>query len=572
MKRLLARTPRSALQAGMLVVAASLYAAVRSTTPLVWNDSVTLSILSEAVPGLDRFDGPALWATLEEAFATPAREGYRPLSVFLAGAGMRYFASGGEIFNWAFPVGVVIALCILALYATARRLGCSAVFAALATLLVVASSPFVASSWVIVAGIQAIVPLFICASLLAYWRLADSGYRSVALHVALLALFIAGPWFREFIGVSPLLVGLLDLLTRRRPTAVTLIAALGFLHAVYPGWIVQPFVATAPLLPVYEMGFLGGRLSADVGVQVSALGRSVAQAEFVTAQLLVLLPSTVLAMLALAPAARALPRGRDVVFLLAWTIASLLPFFRVYTQETHLLYPLVPLAILVGLAAQALWHAAARAGRLATPARFVLGAALLTGAADQALNYPNSVQLVTAINDGMQRAAERIRHSVPRGSAIVGNALHLEDLRWLSGGHFVPYWTVESGVPRSRVEAGQALLTPERLAGLFRASPDAVYLLDMDYDFLPGKRAYHAHRFVHREGIVTRKLWTLDAIRVSYPFADPLKNAVPRPLTGVLFAPDLENDFYRGRARSGAPFMREVYVTYTLYRVIRVDS
>jgi len=335
------------------------------------------------------------------------------------------------------------------------------------------------------------------------------------------------------------------------------------------------------------MGLLGSRFAAVPGPIELQLYVAARTGIWVMAQFLVLIPSTILAGLVLAPLLDAVSRRnkaagraetevsaapagryRDAIFASIWTAVSLLPLFKVYTSEVHLLYSLVPFSILASLAAQYLWRRAKHTERPRV-LRAVIGTALLIGIGDQALNYPNSIRIVTTMNDGMQQVANRIKDSVPPGSAIVGNALHLEDLRLLSGAHFVPYWTVESGIPYPPGE--RALLTRQRLAEFFRASRKEVYLLDMDYEFHPGKRAYHSHRFVNRDGIAVEKLWSTEEIRVRYFFLDPLKNYTPRPLTNVLFAPDLENDFYRGPARSGAPFTREIYVSHTLYKVLKVD-
>ena len=116
-------------------------------------------------------------------------------------------------------------------------------------------------------------------------------------------------------------------------------------------------------------------------------------------------------------------------------------------------------------------------------------------------------------------------------------------------------------------------MTKERLTD-FMAKHDqtAVHFLDMDYEFIPYKRGYHCHRFVKNKDFELQKIWSLSSIDICYPFLDPLKNLTPRELTNILFAPDLENDFYRGPAVSHWPFLREVYVNYTLYRVIGPDA
>ena len=62
-------------------------------------------------------------------------------------------------------------------------------------------------------------------------------------------------------------------------------------------------------------------------------------------------------------------------------------------------------------------------------------------------------------------------------------------------------------------------------------------------------------------------LGVLHKTQAVYPFLDPLEALIPRNFVPSLGAPDLVQDFYRGGARSGTLFLREVYVQYHLYRV-----
>ena len=192
------------------------------------------------------------------------------------------------------------------------------------------------------------------------------------------------------------------------------------------------------------------------------------------------------------------------------------------------------------------------------------------GVGDQVLNVPNSIRIVTGINQGVRQAADEIRETTPAGAVIVGNALHLEDIRLASGGHFTSYWTVTTGIP---YPPERAFLTRESLVAFMEKHDGAaVYFLDMDYDFIPRKCAYHSHRFIKHMGFAVERLWSMASIDIRYPFLDPAKSITPREFTSILFSPDLENDFYRGRAVNDAPFMREIYVNYTLYKVVGTNA
>jgi hypothetical protein len=94
-----------------------------------------------------------------------------------------------------------------------------------------------------------------------------------------------------------------------------------------------------------------------------------------------------------------------------------------------------------------------------------------------------------------------------------------------------------------------------------------VYFLDVDFDYTLDKLDYHSHKYVRNRSVDTDEIGLVHTTRVRYFFIDPLKKWVARPYVSFLGAPDLENDFYRGPAQNGAPFMREVYAEYRVYRV-----
>ena len=173
-------------------------------------------------------------ASLQSAFRYATPSGYRPLSTFICYNGVRYLALGGSVFLWSLLAGGLIGGFLFAMYRVALRIIGSRIYAVLAVLLLACSSPFVAASWIIVAGLQVLVPLFICLGLLTYWHIQDSGWRSRWGYEVLILILFVGPWFREFIGLTAILVALLDIIERRRLTWITLIAPLGWLTRYFP--------------------------------------------------------------------------------------------------------------------------------------------------------------------------------------------------------------------------------------------------------------------------------------------------------------------------------------------------
>jgi hypothetical protein len=93
-----------------------------------------------------------------------------------------------------------------------------------------------------------------------------------------------------------------------------------------------------------------------------------------------------------------------------------------------------------------------------------------------------------------------------------------------------------------------------------------LYLLAIDFDYLPNKLR-HRHAYVHAYDIEKEDLGVVHETIARYPFLDPLRDLIPREYVPFLGAPDLDNDFYRGRARDGRWFSYEVGAEYHLYRV-----
>ena len=354
-----------------VLLVALAFAAVRQLTPLVWDDSPKLTAVFFE-------NGGRLWpseesvnASLHSAFGNATPSGYRPLSTFISYSGTRYLALGGSVFLWSFPVGCLIGAFLLAMYRVAVRIAGSRFYAALAVLLLACSSPFVAASWIIVSGLQVLVPLFICLGLLVYWYIQDSGWRSRLGYVWLVLVLFLGPWFREFIGLTAILVGMLDVVERRRPTGITLICALGLAHALFPGWLVHQFLPTAPSEFVFHLGTLGMRVAATNNAghgpwyeflfgpdSKSALGHFLCLLPspllfLMLAAVIVQSAASIFAWWRMGRPLRPVRLGRETMlvwFTVAWWLGSLLPLLRVFAEEVHLCYALVPFSILAAVA------------------------------------------------------------------------------------------------------------------------------------------------------------------------------------------------------------------------------
>ena len=294
----------------LFTVVTLVYFALRATTDIVWNDTVVLAML--------RYDGLGLdphWR-LDSVLSTFGLDSpdqpYRPLADLLIKVCFRLFGLGPlDIRIWIAVFAAVIGGTGVAVYSVAARLLKSETWALVATLLFLCGPGFLTAAWVVLAGIQALVPLGFCLGLLLYWRATETQGRWRALNLfGLGAIFLLGPWYREFFGILPLLVIFEEVRRRRRPTAITALAALGFLHAIFPTALAKLLLLPElPLLPTFEMGLLAGQLGQPGSF--GALARILEQlqgfsrADLVSLQFLVLFPPSLVGLAYLGFVARA---------------------------------------------------------------------------------------------------------------------------------------------------------------------------------------------------------------------------------------------------------------------------
>jgi hypothetical protein len=225
----------------------------------------------------------------------------------------------------------------------------------------------------------------------------------------------------------------------------------------------------------------------------------------------------------------------------------------------------MPFSIIVAVGAERLWHMTSHQTRLRHVSRSLIALLLGVAICDHLLNVYGSYRTVRAINSGSVSVAEWFQKHIPEDSLVICNALHIEDIRLFSGGHIVPYWTVDTGI----VELKRAVETPEKLRSLLKQNQNHrdVYFLAVNYNFTPDKVYYHSHKYVRNESVAMKEIGVVHTTRTKYPYLDPLRALTPRPYILFLGGGDLENDFYRGPAQDGTPFMWEIYAEYHVYQV-----
>jgi hypothetical protein len=609
----------------------------RSREPLVWCDTVLVAhnLFEEPEPLKWGNPGTLAWIT-QNSFSIVGMEGYRPLSRMVLWAGVALFSN--PKFNphvWFAAGGVVIGAMALCFFLVARRFLQSDISSLFAVFLFLFSAPVVTGALNMSCGFQAIVPLMICLGLLLYWRTVERAENKVWYGIGLIAILIFAPWFREFVGLLPLLIIFLEAQRARGPTVLMGVAGLCFIHAIYPTalvkWLSYPNLEIQPIFAMGHLGVKGSVALQDTGSFIfrllSEMTVRAAPLHFLTlyppilfilAFIAVLLPlwdgrPSVLGQLSLMTRdyiqLRSVKINRNClasliflgatiaicvspqdesssllwvpvlafwvcfgfgllalrrdVFLAWWFLLSFVPFLKLFTEQVHLAYCLLPASIIIVAALEEMWPAMQR---LRGVIRYAFLTALFVATADHFLNPFNSYRVVHSINEGISKVALWFRSSVPPGSIVVSNALHAEDIRLFSDGHVKVYWTVQSGIPR--VE--DTVAEPRVLEELLKENHGKrnVYFLDVDFDYTLDKANYHFHKYVRNRSVDMKEIGLVHITQVRYPFIDVIKTWVTRSYISFLGAPDLENDFYRGPAQNGAPFTREVYAEYRVYRVI----
>ena len=561
------------------------------------------------------------------AFSQVAPSGYRPIgsilqSFFILEIDSTFPSWKNLLFIACFIGGLAIAF-----KSIAARFIKSKWMILICLVLFMFSSPVTQSSWISYSSIPVLIPLFTCIGLLLYFDANDrpeEGWRKLLL-LAILIIFAA--WYREFMVALPLTILGMETIRARRITKISLLAGALSLLCLFPtaiphllfnvysiitGYDLQTGDNGAlrnglllPLKPVFHLGNVHGQLSGTLAIReevsrhlLSILSPSLLILTFTGFSSLALaklyrqfstdgldiktglgLAATLTGLISFAGMA-ALPYdfwpyhlGILTLILIAWVVdrrlavwiaVFLAPFYLVYTERVHLAYVMMPLSIVVTAALERCWDAQLFSGKPRTLLRFITGIAIAVGLLDAAAN-PAAVRVVMArISEGIVIVAQKISEKPSdRPVAVIGNALHTDDLRlYLDGGYQI-LWTIGSGHDRPQ----DAIETPELLSKFLKAKLPTtdVYFLDVRQDHLPAKKTYHQHRFVAGCSVKTDDLGSLHLTRAEYFMPDPIRWFGRRKYFAFFGPPDLVDDFYYGP--SPRPMFGKVEAEYHLYRV-----
>jgi hypothetical protein len=563
----------------LFLTVATVYLAWRAPGDLVWDDSPTVAnnhLTPTRMPQVCFGDADFWGAMAREDFGAFHPDGYRPLSWMMRRLGVACEAAT----PWATAIflvlnAVVAGLLAVAAYRLARRFTRTETAALFAVFLLLASTPILTGFLVLFVGIQALVPLAICAALNCYFAsLASPRPRLCLFFMA--ALLLIAPLYREFAGIVPLLVLFLEARQGRRRFCVIGLAVLTFFLAVYPTLI--PHLLFFPNLKVariFELGVLGGKTHVGIDDSGSLLKQStqmIGNLKWrVGLDLLAVLPPTVflLALCGWIAAARrrkrpALPWGQ-AAFLGCFFLLSFLPFLKVFKEQVHLAYCLVPASIMLAASVEALWLDGVADRQVA---RLVVTGLLLLIVADHALNLFTVRGATQTCYAAIRDLATVCEREIPERSIILSNAHHAADVQWDCQGRFDLMYTVMTSDRRDLL-----IDSPKVLNELLRGAHDRrVFCLDVRLPRLRGQYGGdRANWIVRNRPVELLDLGRIGHVSYRYPVVDPLKLLVPISHMSWPCSPDLQFDYYRGPALGGPSWLREVAVSYYLYELDRQD-
>ncbi len=250
------------------------YAAWRAPGSLVWDDTPTVLGNLHTAPVVSFADPnflPLLW---RQDFGAVHIDGYRPLNWAVRRVALVFQADS----PWA-PAGfvalnaVLAGLLAVALFWLARRFTRTTAGAFFSVFLVLCSTPLLTGFLVLFTGIQALVPLAMCAALNCYFASLES--RRPWLWLAPMGLLLfAAPLYREFAGVTPLLILFLELQRGRWRSPTVLLSVAAFANAMYPTALPHYlFFPDLIVAPVTQLGAVGAQARAGIEPNAPLLTR-----------------------------------------------------------------------------------------------------------------------------------------------------------------------------------------------------------------------------------------------------------------------------------------------------------
>jgi len=540
---------------------------------LVWDDTSSVSYNIFVNNRYYSFSNKQfLFNAIKDTFGSLQGDGYRPFAALWKILGIAYFSTPANNLAPFIAINAFITgLLAVAYFHLAKHFLRTTLAAFFAVFLLLFSTPILTGLLIVCTGVHVFVALFISLGLLCYLRLVDKGTHKAILLSGLFAIMLIGPLFREFIGLVSLLVIILELQRVRRLNWLIIWSSIFFLHAIFPTAIIKwTMFPKLPLLPVFAMGNLGDFMQRGIGTGgfLHVLGSTILHLHWrIFIDIISVYPATAFVLLFLLwrlkfKRAGIIAIDKNTAFLLIVFLLSFLPFLKIFNEQVHLSYSLVPMSILLAAAMEELWFMTL-SGRFQRIFKKILFILIIMIIVDHVFNVYAVRKVTRDMYTGIMKSAKWFVDNVPKGTPVITNAHHLEDIRFYSNGHIEP-WGAPGGIPDQR----RWMHNPSDLQKLLDAREGRqLYFFDVVIKKPAGQRGEERVLFYVRDkNVEMADLGILYKTESRYPFFDPLKYLIPTKEITWVGPPDLEFDFYRGLSLDGTPFRREVYAEYHIYK------
>ena len=291
----------------------------------------------------------------QESFGLIQGDGYRPFAGLWKIIGIAHFSTSGvRLVPFIAVNAFIIGLLAIVYFHLSRHFLRTSLAAVFAVFLLLFSAPILTGLLIICTGVHVIIALFISFGLLCYFKVVDTKCHKVLWFSGLILCMLIGPLFREFIGLLPLLIVILEMQRLRRFSWLMLVALIFFLHALFPTalikWIIFPKIK---LLPVFAMGNLGEFLQrgTNSGGDLRAFALTLKNLHWrIFVDIISIYPPTIFVLFSISWWLAFKRNGKliipkNTIFILIFFFLSFLPFLKVFNEQVHLSYSLVPMSI-----------------------------------------------------------------------------------------------------------------------------------------------------------------------------------------------------------------------------------
>jgi hypothetical protein len=552
----------------LLIIA---YIAWNHSEFLVWDDTAHSSYNIYAKNKHYDIENPRLINFLfSERFGKINSDGYRPLSGLIRGFGTAYFVNMSASL-WPFLIlnGIVFSFMVFAFYYFSCRFTKDQSTSFLALFLFLASTPFLTGSMIRFAGIFALIPLLFLIIFICYFKSRETHHRYIWFILFIFFLFIS-PWLRELFLIVPILIIFFEIYNGAWKSRELIIAVALIPHFIFPGaiphWIAY---SDLPIKSIFFMGALSNRLETSDQLSLwENLSELICDVKWrVFIDIFSVFPTTIVffaclyGIYVLVKNRWKLFQDNNIVFIWSFFLLTFLPLLKVFYEQLHLIYAMIPLSILISVAIKK----GVLLIRIKRVMFYLVSSLILVCLIGHATNIFNVRKGTRHIYSAIFRLSEYFSENLPANSIVISNIHHLEDIRYYSNGHFDP-WSAPGAIFNKKKWIGH---TPADLQKfIIEHSDDEIYFLDGRKVRFKGQLGgSRGHSFADKGMIETKSFGIIDKVSFVYPYFDPLRTLLPVSNTEWIGPPDLEFDFYRGPAIDGAIMFREIAINYFFYKV-----